>query len=617
MKGLPVKSLSHRLPKTERGSLVFAMLILLCAAMVVMFLSFYFQGYRQPYLMKDVVDLSEGWQYSTEGFSPTELATLGTGPQLQSGETMTLSRRLDSEIKDAAILIRANHQAVNVYLDGVPLYLDRDIKPGENPGMALHFIPLPEDYLKKTLQIGLTSPYTLYAGRTSPILLGDIPSLEAYALSHSMRSVILMAMCLLIGMGIIALTLVQALGGIRRPQNLAMGVFAVIWALYYVCTEYIVFQFFAPFWVSALSLGLYFTFQVPLTLYFYFSFQHYKKWLLPAVILHSGFAVTAILLQLTGIMDLPRLLNINNILLIGLAYTIVLAILEGLKKNRLMLLAAPFLILAYGSMLYNFAVFYSRHGIVPYTYKDTYFLLILCVLLYNIQQFFSAYYKGRRESAVLTLQNRLAKESYEQMKSHLREVSGLKHEIKNHLAALQTYLTDGRHEEAKRYLERCSGQVEAVLEAIYHAHFLINAVVGNLLRRAQGLGVKVELDLKAGPLHIADHDLYSLLSNMLDNALEACEAMPGGRERFIRLRMIRQEPYLSITCVNSRADGILRENGNIQTTKRGEGHGYGLWTVEKIADTYDGLVDTDYDESTFTITVALKDNQVKTSGLMG
>lgn len=607
MQGLPVKSVLNRLPKAERGNVVFALLILLWAAVVVVLLSFYFQGYRQPYLMNDVLDLSEGWQYAAEGFDGTELATLRTGPQLQKGETMTLSRKLDSEIKDAAILIRANHQTVGAYLDGVPLYLDRDTGPEENPGMALHFIPLPEDYLNKTLQVELTSPYTLYAGRTSPILMGTIPSLEAYALSTSMRSVILMAMCLLIGMGIIALTLVQALGGIRRPQNLAIGVFAVIWALYYVCTEYIVFQFFAPFWVSVLSLGLYFTFQVPLTLYFYFSFQHYKKWMLPAVILHSGFAVTAILLQLTGAVDLPCLINLNNILLIGLAYTLVLALLEGMKKNRVMLLAAPFLMIAYGSMLYNFAVFYTRQGVVPYTYRDTYFLLILCVLVYNIQQFFSAYYRGRREGAVLTLQNRLAKENYEQMKSHLQEVGGLKHEIRNHLAALQTYLTDGRHEEAKRYLENCSGQVNAVTEAVYHDHFLINAMVGNLLPRARVLGAKVELNLKAGPLHIADHDLYSLLSNLLDNALEACQAMPGGRERFIRLTMIRREPYLSITCVNSRAGSILSENGKIQTTKGGEGHGYGLWTVEKIADTYDGLVGMDYDESSFTMTVALKD----------
>lgn len=607
MKGFPVKNLMGRLQKAERGDVLFTLLLLFCAALIATFLSFYFGGYRQPYLMKEVIDLSEGWRYSAGQVEGAELATLRTGPRLQGGETMTLYRTLDTEIEGAALLLRANHQTVRVYLDGVPLYLDRDAAPEENPGMALHFIPLPGDYPGKTLSVELTSPYALYAGRTGPILLGTLPSLEAYALSASMRSVVLMAMCLLIGIGIILLTLVQALGGVRRPEHLAIGVFAVVWALYYVCTEYIVFQFFAPFWVSALSLGLYFTFSVPLVLYFYFSFTHYKKWMLPAVILHGGFAAVAILLQLFGVVDLPRLLNINNILLAGLAYTVVLAVLEAFKKNRMMMLAAPFLMIAYGSMLYNFAVFYTRQGVVPYTYKDTYFLLILCVLVYNIQQFFSAHYRGLREGAVLTLQNRLARESYEQVKAHLHEVGGLKHEMKNHLAALQTYLADGRSEEAKQYLEQIAGRSAQITGAVYHDHYLINALVGSLLQRAGTLGITVEHSLKAGPLHIADHDLYSLLSNLMDNALEACQRVPQGRERFIRLAMLRQEPYLSITCVNSRAGGIRSENGKIQSTKGGAGHGYGLWTVEKIADSYDGLVDTDYDESTFTVTVALKD----------
>ncbi|MFT4106286.1 MAG: GHKL domain-containing protein [Lacrimispora sp.] len=608
MKNSPVKGFMKRAQSAERGSVVFTVLLLLCAAAVIVFLSFYFKGYRQPYLMKEVIDLSEGWQYSAGEIEQAELATLRTGPMLAPGEIMTLRRLLDTEVQEAAILIRTNHQTVNVYLDGSPLYTDPVSESGKNPGMALHLLLLPEDYLNQTLEIELTSPYALYSGRTSPILMGTIPSLEAYALSRSMRSVILMGMCLLIGLGIIALTLVQTLhGSLSQPQNLAIGVFTVIWALYYVCTEYIVFQFFAPFWVSAFSLGLYFTFQAPLSLYFYFSFKHYKKWMLPAAILHNGFAAAAILFQLTGMVNLPQLVTVNNIFLAGLAYTIVLAVLEAVKKNRMMMLAAPFLLVAYVSMLYNFTVFYTRQGVVPYTYRDTYFLLILCVLIYNIWKFFGGYYRGQRESAVLTLQNRLAKDSYEQIKSHIKEVGGLKHEIGNHLAALHTYLTDGRHDEAVQYLERCLGQAETVSQAVYHEHFLVNAVIGNLIRKARPLGIPVELSLNAVPQHIADPDLYSLLSNLTDNALEACEAIPDEENRFIRLAMVRREPYLSITCVNSRAGEIQSENGEFQTTKGGDGHGYGLWTIRRIADAYDGLVDIDYDESTFTITAALKD----------
>lgn len=295
----------YKIKNMKLQNIPFTVSVLLCTVIIAMLLNIYFKAYTNPYLMNEILDLSEGWHYSTGEMEERKLDTLLTGPFLQGGETLSLSRILDKEIKDATILLRTNHQSVRIYLDGLPLYLDKEMTPRENPGMALHFLTLPKDYLNKTLQIELTSPYTLYAGRTSPILMGSIPSLEAYVISRSMRSVILMAMSLLIGFGILILTAVQSAKGSPQAQHLSIGIFAVIWALYYVCTEFVVFQFFSPLWVSTLSLGLYYTFQVPLVLYFYFSFRHYKRFLLPPVILHSGFAAAAILLQVLDIVDLP------------------------------------------------------------------------------------------------------------------------------------------------------------------------------------------------------------------------------------------------------------------------------------------------------------------------
>lgn len=591
----------------KRDNMIFGGGVLLCIFCVMLLLHFYFDAYRQPYMMNEMIDLSQGWHYSTQTMDNLELDTLCTGPKLHKGETMTIYRVMDVPLRDAAILIRTNHQFIQVCLDGRPLFTDQSIVSQENPGMALHFITLPKDYLQKTLSVEMTSPYALYSGRTSPILLGTVSSLETYAISSSMRSIIMMIMCLIVGISTLLMTFVQILNGEKHPEYLAIGIFSIIWGLYYVCTEYIVFLFFPPYWVSVLSMTFYFTFQIPLVLYFYFSFRHYRKWMLPAVIVHGGFAAAAILLQIFNLVHLPHMVNANNILLSGLIYTIVLVILEALKGNKMMALSAPFLLIAYVSMLYNFYVFYTRNGVVPYSYRDTYLLLILSVLIYNVQQFFKNYYHNLRKNELLTLQNRQAKDSYEHIKNHLKEVGGLKHEVKNHFAALQTYLDKGRYSEAGNYLEKYIEQAGTVADAVYHDNFLINAVVDDLLRRAKKLGVQVELDLRGSPIHIAEPDLYSLFSNIVDNALEACAVVPEERERFIRLTIVRRKPYLSIICENSMEGEILREEGHIQSKKQGRGHGYGLWTVERIANAYNGFMDTDCDQKTFTITVALND----------
>jgi hypothetical protein len=354
-------------------------------------------------------------------------------------------------------------------------------------------------------------------------------------------------------------------------------------------------------------MSLYFALPPLLALFFYFSFQRYKRWMLPAVIFHIAIAAAALCLQLFGIVDLPGIITVNNIAVFGIVYTTVLAVMEAVNKNRIMMLTVPFLIIAYIFALYYYYIFYTRQDAASHYYHDYYFLLILAILIYSIWHFFRDVYRQKRENELLSLQRRLAHDSYENIQTHLRETARLKHDMRGHFAAMQAYLEHGRIEDARDYLTRYAGQSAAVTETVYSEHFLMNAVLGSLYERAGQYGIRVELNLHAAPANIADPDLYSLLSNITDNAIEACIAMPEDSERFVRLTVTRREPYLNIHCVNSKAGEIVSRDGKIQTTKTGDGHGYGLWSIGRIVDAYAGLLHIEHDENTFTITVALKD----------
>ena len=595
--------------RIPRETALFLLVILLTALGLIYLLSAYFRFYSAPHMMGEIIDLSSGWQYSVEGLEGLHnLETLRTGPGLEAGQTIQLYRTLNEEPPGRiSIMIRANHQYLQVYLDDDLLYADAVIDININPGMALHYILLPEGYITKTLRVQLTSPYALYSGRTGAIFMGLQSSLEAFALASSMRSVILMAMCLLIGIVTILLTFLQGVYGSRNPQGLAVGIFAVVWGLYYVCTEYIAFWFFPPFWMSALSLGLYFSFQAPLALYFYFSFSYYRKWMLPACIVHCGFPLIAILLQALGVVDMPALVNLNNILLSGLVYTTVLVVLEAVRLRSTMIIAAPFMLIAYISMLMNFHNFYTRHGVPPYSYRDTYFLLVLCILGYTVWQFFNLHYRNRQENDVLAMQSRLALASHEQIKTHMQELGGLKHDIRSHLAMLQTYLSAFEYDKALRYLENYMGKAIAITEAAYHPHYIVNAMAGSLLRRAKEQNTEVKLNLKASPVNISEPDLYSLLSNLIDNALESCAKLPADSERFIHFGITQREPYICICMENSYSGEISCAEGVILSTKTEPGHGYGLWIIRRIAESYEGFIDTEYDATRFIVTVLIKE----------
>jgi signal transduction histidine kinase len=584
----------EKIRRMERSALLLLALILICAVGLAAFLIFYFSAYLNPYIQRETFDLSEGWHYEP--------------PDFTKGETLTLFRTLDSSVPDAAIRIRAANQSLAVYLDGVPLYADPALGPDENPGMASHLISLPDGYLGKTLKIEVTSPYAAYSGWINSVLLGPRQTLAEHAQSAPLRPIVTMLVCLVawIPMGVI--TFMRKPGGGVRKEQLAIGVFVMFWGMYYIAARYDVLPFLTPVQRSVFVLVVYFLQMPSLTMFFYFAFERYKKLLLPAVIAFSAAAAAALALQFGGFMDLPRLLIPYDILItIGLLYTVVLAMLEAKAKNRLMQLTVPFFIAVYVFAVYANYTFYTQRGVISQDSSDLYFWLIVSILIYSIWNFFRDIYGNLRESERLAFQKNLAQESYEHITTHFREVARLKHDFKGHLTAIQTYLDGGRVEEAREYLARYTSQSATVTETVFSEHILLNAVLGNLYRRAGEHDIRLELEIKAVPLHMAEPDLYSLLTNVTNNAFEACVAMPPSAERFIRLSITRHEPYLNIRCVNSKAGEILRGDGKLQTTKPGRGHGYGLQIVARIVDAYDGMMSLEHDENTFTVKAALKD----------
>jgi hypothetical protein len=201
-------------------------------------------------------------------------------------------------------------------------------------------------------------------------------------------------------------------------------------------------------------------------------------------------------------------------------------------------------------------------------------------------------------------------QNYEQIDAHFHEINRLKHDMRSHLSMLRLFLKDNRTEEAQNYLKIYADEVEGITPAAYHENYLVNAVAHDVLLRSRMIGAKAELNLKASPLRISEPDLISLLTNITDNALEACAKMPEGRERFITFSITKRDPYLAIACENSNPGGIVTDtDGKILSSKSEIGHGYGLKTIARIAAAYKGMVEITHDENVFAVAVALKDMQ--------
>lgn len=111
---------------------------------------------------------------------------------------------------------------------------------------------------------------------------------------------------------------------------------------------------------------------------------------------------------------------------------------------------------------------------------------------------------------------------------------------------------------------------------------------------------------------IQSNDLCTILSNLLDNAIEAANRPELTGERFIFLTIRRLRNILVIKLENSSIPPVYSPDGSLQTAKENHSlHGWGMRNIESAVDKYDGIVQTSYRDHIFRTTVTLSFDGVK------
>ncbi len=187
-----------------------------------------------------------------------------------------------------------------------------------------------------------------------------------------------------------------------------------------------------------------------------------------------------------------------------------------------------------------------------------------------------------QQNSVLKDRARQTLESYNRLLEREEATSAVRHEMRHHMTALSGILQTGDIGRANRYVDAVIGDLEQIPEGRYSKNMLVNVIVGSYLDQARAERIQEEHHLNVPPeLDIADEDLSVFLSNMMQNALEACRRVEGTKRR-IKVDMHLRGKFLFIQCVNSAPAQEER--------KRRPGHGYGLAAMRAVAEKYNSVL---------------------------
>lgn len=220
------------------------------------------------------------------------------------------------------------------------------------------------------------------------------------------------------------------------------------------------------------------------------------------------------------------------------------------------------------------------------------------------EEFENKYLDVLSENMELKLKFEVLKKEYSKQKDMAEEIKSLnkktrtlKHDMKNHIIVITSYLNDGQYDEAKSYLSKISDNLNKMYTYIETGNSLLNYIINTKLQFAKENNIDVKAEIENLSFEqIGSVDFSALLNNLLDNAIEASL---NSNHKEIVVNILRKRGYDTILVKNKISKSVLNDNPNLISTKKNkEEHGYGLKHIKALVDKYEGMIDI-YEEEDF------------------
>lgn len=316
-----------------------------------------------------------------------------------------------------------------------------------------------------------------------------------------------------------------------------------------------------------------------------------------------------ILLQIISGMGPVRAVVISEIKIIwSILYVCLKRILKRIPVNNK---GASLILLTSGIGFCGF-VFLSNQAVKAFNHTMPIMWFVLICILASI--IFGVYYvimrrEEKHKMDFLEMRNNLLCQNYDSLNDIYMSNSKLYHDLNNHLNVLYQLLDEEKTAEAKAYIKEISKPILRLSKTVWTGVDVVDVVINSKLQRMQELNIASDINVEFPQnSNILPNDLCTILSNLLDNAIEAVAKLEDNR--CISLTIRRVNYFLFIRVVNP-CNSMKKIEGFPSTTKENKIlHGWGLQSVGDAVRKYNGTIEYINEDAKFIVKVMLAFDKV-------
>ena len=184
------------------------------------------------------------------------------------------------------------------------------------------------------------------------------------------------------------------------------------------------------------------------------------------------------------------------------------------------------------------------------------------------------------------------------------QTSLYRHDMRHHFSMISSLLASERPEQAAEYIHGMISRIEAIVPQRYCENDTVNLLLGSFQKKTEsrGISLSVKASLPA-QLSLNDTELCVILSNGLENALNAVAQLPEGAEREISIFLGISRNKLLIEIRNPYAGTVTLQDG-VPMAQDQRQH-YGCRSILSVVQSRNGICRFEAEEGVFLLQIAI------------
>lgn len=187
---------------------------------------------------------------------------------------------------------------------------------------------------------------------------------------------------------------------------------------------------------------------------------------------------------------------------------------------------------------------------------------------------------------------------YNQLEKINTEIRSFKHDYINHIKCIRSMLSNKEYDDLQDYLNSLSSSFPTSSFIYETGNYIADAILTEKqVNSPDDISIKFDGVI---PTNIDNTDLCIILSNALDNAIEACYSCDN--DKTINVYSGFKHGYFILKIKNPTVNNIA--DGKMATTKTDKtNHGFGLANIKRTVHKYNGYISTSCENNFFTLNI--------------